>query len=117
MRNEGSGPVVAALRLERQGHAPPFRSRGPSTLPHDDPADKRDSRGRHWPGCLLRRTVVMKGDWVQERDDRGFTLIELLIVIVILGVLAAIVVLAVGGVRSDATASACKADGRLVDTA
>src|SRR2546421_8642339 len=37
--------------------------------PMTTPADKRDSRGRHWPGCLLRRTVVMKGDWVHERDD------------------------------------------------
>jgi general secretion pathway protein G len=45
-----------------------------------------------------------------RRSERGFTLIELLIVIVILGVLAAIIVLAVGGVSDRGTKSACKTD-------
>ena len=52
-----------------------------------------------------------------RRNENGFTLIELLIVIVILGVLAGIVVFAVGGIRDDATASACKADGKTVAVA
>ena len=43
-------------------------------------------------------------------DDTGFTLIELLVVIVILGILSAVVVFAVGGVTDKGKASACKAD-------
>jgi len=41
--------------------------------------------------------------------DAGFTLIELLIVIVILGILAAIVVLSVAGITDKGKSSACKA--------
>jgi general secretion pathway protein G len=44
----------------------------------------------------------------------GFTLIELLVVIVILGVLSAVVVIAIGGISSTATSSACKSDVRTV---
>jgi general secretion pathway protein G len=50
-------------------------------------------------------------------DEAGFTLIELLIVIVILGILAAIVVFAVGSARDDSTAAACKADRRTFEHA
>ena len=57
--------------------------------------------------------VVRGGD---DQDD-GFSLIELLIVIVILGILAAVVVLAVGGLRADAEDSACPADFRNLITA
>jgi prepilin-type N-terminal cleavage/methylation domain-containing protein len=42
--------------------------------------------------------------------EGGFTLIELLIVIIILGILAAIVVFAVSGITDRGTKSACKAD-------
>lgn len=58
----------------------------------------------------LRKRV--KGD----RED-GFTLIELLIVIVILGILAAIVIFAVGSATSESKASACKADKKTVSVA
>ena len=44
----------------------------------------------------------------QMRNEEGFTLIELLIVIIVLGILAAIVVFAVGTTRSDAIESTCK---------
>ena len=44
-----------------------------------------------------------------RRNDSGFTLTELLIVIVILGVLAGIVVFAVGGITDRGEMSACKA--------
>ena len=44
--------------------------------------------------------------------DDGFTLIELLIVIVILGVLATVVVFAVGGIGVRAEESACAAEAR-----
>ena len=50
-------------------------------------------------------------------NEDGFTLIELLIVIVILGILAAIVVFSVAGVTSKGTASACKSDVKAVDVA
>jgi general secretion pathway protein G len=51
------------------------------------------------------------------REEDGFTLIELLIVIVILGILAAIVVFAVGGITSKGNSAACKSDFKAVETA
>jgi prepilin-type N-terminal cleavage/methylation domain-containing protein len=42
-----------------------------------------------------------------RRNQSGFTLIELLLVIIVLGIVAAIVVFAVGSTRADATKSAC----------
>lgn len=43
-----------------------------------------------------------------DRNDEGFTLIELLLVIIILGILAAVVVFSVRGVSDRGQASACK---------
>jgi prepilin-type N-terminal cleavage/methylation domain-containing protein len=50
-------------------------------------------------------------------QDSGFTLIELLIVIVILGVLSAIVVFAVGSTGKNAASAACQTDTKTVETA
>jgi general secretion pathway protein G len=50
-------------------------------------------------------------------EEGGFTLIELLIVIIILGILAAIVVFAVGGITDRGIASSCKADVKSVEVA
>jgi general secretion pathway protein G len=51
----------------------------------------------------------------QMRNEEGFTLIELLIVIIVLGILAAIVVFAVGNTRDDAVESACNTQLRSVE--
>ncbi|HEY3716598.1 MAG TPA: prepilin-type N-terminal cleavage/methylation domain-containing protein [Jatrophihabitantaceae bacterium] len=52
-----------------------------------------------------------------RQNEKGFTLIELLIVIVILGVLAGIVVFAVGAFNSDGVSAACKSDVKNVEIA
>ena len=52
-----------------------------------------------------------------KQRDEGFTLIELLIVIVILGILAAVVVFAVGGITDRGNDSACAADKKTLEVA
>lgn len=51
------------------------------------------------------------------QEDEGFTLIELLIVIVVLGILAAIVVFALSNQTSNSATAACKADAKSVEIA
>ncbi|MFY9782343.1 MAG: prepilin-type N-terminal cleavage/methylation domain-containing protein [Acidimicrobiales bacterium] len=47
----------------------------------------------------------------------GFTLIEILIVIVVLGILAAVVIFALGGITGKTALASCQADGATVASA
>src|ERR1700691_2259714 len=53
----------------------------------------------------------------KKRDAKGFTLVELLIVIVVLGVLAAVVIFSLGGVTAEAASTACNANAKTVSIA
>jgi general secretion pathway protein G len=69
-----------------------------------------------WEGTAMVATLLERARKARE-DESGFTLIELLIVIVILGILAGIVVFAVGGITDRGQTSACQTTVKTVDTA
>jgi general secretion pathway protein G len=61
---------------------------------------------------MIQRAMEKK-----RSGEGGFTLVELLIVIVILGILAAIVVLAIGGLKDTAQSANCKAGLNTIKSA
>jgi general secretion pathway protein G len=61
--------------------------------------------------------VLQRSMEKRRSGESGFTLVELLVVIVILGILAAIVVFAVGGITDKGTTASCKADQSSLETA
>ena len=65
----------------------------------------------------MHQNLTCSGRRAQRDADRGFTLIELLIVIVILGILAAVTVFAVRGITGKGNTSACRSDQKTIETA
>lgn len=53
----------------------------------------------------------------RKRTENGLTLIELVIVIAVLGVIAAVVVFALGGVSAQSAVVACNTDAKMVENA
>ena len=60
---------------------------------------------------------IMERRTSDEVTESGFTLIELLIVIVVLGILAAIVVFSLTGVSGQSKQAACTSDAKSVEVA
>ncbi len=65
------------------------------------------------------RQHLQQSDAFERKNllQKGFTLVELLVVIVILGILAAVVVFAVGGSTDKAQASSCAAEKSALGSA
>jgi general secretion pathway protein G len=66
---------------------------------------------------MINSLRKIKQQRIEEGNDSGFTLIELLIVIVVLGILAAVVVFSLSGVAGTSRQASCKSDGSSIQTA
>jgi general secretion pathway protein G len=64
-----------------------------------------------------RHHEIMERRKSGEASEYGFTLIELLIVIIVLGILAAIVVFSLSGVSGQSKTAACTTDAKTVEVA
>ena len=100
--------IVGRSRLRSPCCAGARRSAG-SASGNPGPGNK----GHRYQCCEHLRTKTQDKNLLQK----GFTLVELLVVIVILGILAAVVVFAVGGSEEDANLKACLAERNTVEAA
>jgi prepilin-type N-terminal cleavage/methylation domain-containing protein len=60
---------------------------------------------------------VDSADGARAGDDSGFTLVELLLVIVVIGILAATVIFALGSVTGQSAEAACNSDAKTAEVA
>ena len=72
---------------------------------------------RRYTACLSVTEKLWSVGSQVEASEGGFTLIELLIVIVVLGILAAIVVFSLTGVAGQSKQAACTSDAKSVEIA
>ncbi|TCI73663.1 MULTISPECIES: prepilin-type N-terminal cleavage/methylation domain-containing protein [unclassified Exiguobacterium] len=61
---------------------------------------------------MLEKMKMIWQDAKQLKDERGLTLVELLVVVVILGIIAAIAVVAIGGIIENSKKDAMVSDAR-----
>ncbi|TCI24523.1 prepilin-type N-terminal cleavage/methylation domain-containing protein [Exiguobacterium sp. SH5S4] len=66
---------------------------------------------------MLEKMKMIWQDAKQLKDERGLTLVELLVVVVILGIIAAIAVVAIGGIIENSRKDAMVADARQMVSA
>lgn len=66
---------------------------------------------------MLEKLKMIWQDAKQLKDERGLTLVELLVVVVILGIIAAIAVVAIGGIIENSKKDAMVADAKQMVSA
>ncbi|MCT4785232.1 prepilin-type N-terminal cleavage/methylation domain-containing protein [Exiguobacterium aestuarii] len=66
---------------------------------------------------MVEKLKMIWQDAKQLKDERGLTLVELLVVVVILGIIAAIAVVAIGGIIENSKKDAMVADARQMISA
>lgn len=66
---------------------------------------------------MLEKVKMIWQDAKQLKDERGLTLVELLVVVVILGIIAAIAVVAIGGIIENSKKDAMVADAKQMVSA